>query len=172
MAGDMNVVAMVGRLVRESEIRYSQNGGAICRFSIAVNRRKRVGDRWEDEANFFDCVYFGKAAESVNQYLTKGRQVSIVGELHQSRWEQDGQTRSRVEIYINNLTLLSSGNGQEGQSSNNNYSRPQNSTQTNDYGAQNNRYGNNGQNYQRNDQPIADDFGPESYADDGNDVPF
>ncbi len=172
MAGDMNVVAIVGRLVRESEIRYSQNGGAVCRFSIAVNRRKRVGDRWEDEANFFDCIYFGKAAESVNQYLTKGRQVSIVGELHQSRWEQDGQTRSRVEIYVSNLTLLSSGNSQEGQSSNN-YSRPQNSTQSNDHGYQNNRYGNNQQNYQRNEvPPMPDDFGPENYADDGNDVPF
>ena len=109
MANDLNVVALVGRLTRESELRYSNGGMAICRFSIAVNRRKRTADnRWEDEANFFDCTMFGKSAESINQYLEKGRQVSIIGELRQSRWEQDGQSRSRVEIAVNALQLLSS----------------------------------------------------------------
>jgi single-strand DNA-binding protein len=90
---------------------------AICRFSIAVNRRKRTADnRWEDEANFFDCTMFGKSAESINQYLEKGRQVSIIGELRQSRWEQDGQSRSRVEIAVNSLQLLSSPGSTEGRS--------------------------------------------------------
>ncbi len=109
MANDLNVVALVGRLTRESELRYSAGGMAICRFSIAVNRRKRTADnRWEEEANFFDCVLFGKSAENLNQYLEKGRQVSIIGELRQNRWEQDGQNRSRVEIAVNSLQLLSS----------------------------------------------------------------
>ncbi len=167
MAGDMNVVAIVGRLVRESEIRYSQNGGAVCRFSIAVNRRKRVGDRWEDEANFFDCVYFGKPAESVNQYLTKGRQVSIVGELHQSRWEQDGQARTRVEIFVNNLSLLSSGQN-NGDVQNQNYTRPQTNVQQNSYAPRAPRQ-------EAPAQVAVDPFagmGPESYADDYDDVPF
>ena len=112
MANDLNVVALVGRLTRESELRYSSGGMAICRFSIAVNRRKRTADnRWEDEANFFDCTLFGKSAESLNQYLEKGRQVSIIGELRQSRWEQDGQNRSKVEVVVNSLQLLSSPGG-------------------------------------------------------------
>ncbi|HOE89479.1 MAG: Single-stranded DNA-binding protein [Spirochaetes bacterium ADurb.Bin315] len=113
MANDMNVVALVGRLTRDSELRYTQGGMAIARFSIAVNRRKRTADnRWEDEANFFDCAMFGKSAESVNQYLERGRQVSIIGELRQNRWEQDGQSRSKVEIVVNSLQLLSSPSGQ------------------------------------------------------------
>ncbi|AEV28496.1 single stranded DNA-binding protein [Sphaerochaeta pleomorpha str. Grapes] len=117
MANDLNVVALVGRLTRESELRYSSGGMAICRFSIAVNRRKRTGDnKWEDEANFFDCTMFGKSAESLNQYLEKGRQVSILGELRQSRWEQDGQARTRVEIAVNSLQLLSSPNGERSES--------------------------------------------------------
>lgn len=117
MANDMNVVALVGRLTRESELRYSNGGMAICRFSLAVNRRKRTADnKWEDEANFFDCTMFGKSAESINQYLEKGRQVSIIGELRQSRWEQDGQSRSRVEIAVNSLQLLSSPGSTEGRS--------------------------------------------------------
>ncbi len=110
---DINSVVMVGRLVRDSELKYLQNGQAILRFSIAVNRARRNSDgSWTDEANFFDCVYFGKAAEGVSQYLVKGRQVAIQGELRQSRWEADGQTRSRVEISVNNLELCQGQNQQ------------------------------------------------------------
>ncbi len=113
MASDLNVVALVGRLVRGCELRYSSNGAnASLRFSIAVNRNRRNADgSWGEEANFFDCVYFARNAESISQYLEKGRQVAIQGELRQSRWESDGQTRSRVEIFVNNLTLLSSSQG-------------------------------------------------------------
>ena len=113
---DINTVCLTGRLTRQAEIRYSQSGGgAIVRFSLAVNRRKRTADGqgWEDEANFFDCVYFGRAAEAVNQYLEKGRQVAISGELRQSKWEQDGQQRSKVEIAVSNLSLVG-GRGSEG----------------------------------------------------------
>jgi len=114
MPADINSVFLVGRLTRESEYRVSQNGGAVVRFSIAVNRRKRTGDNsWEDEANFFNCVYMGRSAESVNQYLEKGRQVAIQGELRQNKWtDQQGQNRSTVEIFVNNLQLLSSPQGQ------------------------------------------------------------
>ena len=101
---DMNIVAINGRLTSESEMRYSNGGMPICRFSIAVNRSKKTADnRWEDEANFFDCTMFGKSAEAVKQYLTKGQQVSISGELRQERWEKDGQKQSRVTIIVNHL---------------------------------------------------------------------
>jgi len=104
---DMNIVAINGRLTSESEMRYSNGGMPICRFSIAVNRSKKTADnRWEDEANFFDCTMFGKSAEAVKQYLTKGQQVSISGELRQERWEKDGQKNSRVTIIVNHLQLV------------------------------------------------------------------
>jgi single-strand DNA-binding protein len=106
MANDLNMVALVGRLTHDAELKYGTNGSVVCRFSIAVNRRRKNGDDWEDEASFIDCILFGKSAESMNQYLTKGRQVSISGELHQSRWTQDGQPRSRVEVYVNSVQLL------------------------------------------------------------------
>ncbi|MCH3908623.1 MAG: single-stranded DNA-binding protein [Sphaerochaeta sp.] len=109
MATDLNVVALVGRLTRDAEIRYTQGGSGICHFSIAVNRRKRTGDnQWEDEANFFDCSLFGKTAISMQPYLLKGKQVSILGELRQGKWESDGQQRSKVEIVVNSLQLLGS----------------------------------------------------------------
>ncbi len=95
MANDLNVVALVGRLTRDSELRYSNGGMAICRFSIAVNRRKRSGDnKWEDEANFFDCSMFGKSAEALNQYLEKvGRFPSSV-----SFGRTDGNRTAKVGV--------------------------------------------------------------------------
>ena len=113
MPSDMNVVVLIGRLTRGSELRYSQNGGTpSLRFSIAVNRSRRGADgNWTEESSFFDCVYFAKNAEAMSQYLEKGRQVAIQGELRQNRWEVDGQQRSRVEIFVNNLTLLGQGQG-------------------------------------------------------------
>jgi len=113
MANDLNVVALTGRLTRDSELRYSNGGMAIAKFSIAVNRKVKKDDQWVDEASFFDCSYFGKGAEGVSQYLNKGTQVAINGSLVQSRWEQDGQTRSKVEVMVSSLTLL--GSPQDGQ---------------------------------------------------------
>ena len=62
---DINCVTLTGRLTRDAELKYTQNGAAIVRFSMAVNRSKRNGDgSWAEEASYFDCVYFGKGAES------------------------------------------------------------------------------------------------------------
>ena len=105
---DNNSVSINGRLVREAELKFTQGGTAILKFSIAVNRSVKKGEKWEDEASFFDCTMFGKMAESVNKYLEKGKQVSLIGELVQNRWEQDGQKHSRVEIIVNRLQLLGS----------------------------------------------------------------
>ena len=111
---DINRVVMVGRLTRDAELRYTGGGTAVCKFSLAINRRKKSGDRWEDEAHFFDVVLFGKQGEAINQYLVKGKQVGIDGELRQNRWEQDGQPRSKVEIAAFNVQLLGGGRGGQG----------------------------------------------------------
>lgn len=112
---DINHVVLVGRLTRDAELRYTSSGIPVCNFAIAVNRRKRTGDDWSEEASFFDIVLWGRQGEALNQYLVKGRQVAIDGELRQNRWEQDGQQRSRVEIVANNLQLLGGGNSSQGQ---------------------------------------------------------
>jgi single-strand DNA-binding protein len=108
---DLNQVTLIGRLTRDSELKYTAGGVAVCKFSIAVNRSRKVNDRWEDEANFFDVVLFGKQGEVLNQYLLKGKQVGIDGELRQERWEKDGQNRSRVEIAANSVQLLGGKDG-------------------------------------------------------------
>ncbi|MFW6368497.1 MAG: single-stranded DNA-binding protein [Spirochaetota bacterium] len=103
---DINRVTLVGRLVRDADVKVTQGGMQITKFGIAINRRRKQGDQWVDEANFFDIVIFGRMGEAVSRYLTKGKQVGVDGELVQNRWEQDGQTRSKVEIFCNNIQLL------------------------------------------------------------------
>ncbi|MCL1815068.1 MAG: single-stranded DNA-binding protein [Treponema sp.] len=110
---DVNHVVLIGRLTRDAELKYTAGGQAVCKFSIAVNRRRKTGDQWVEEPNFFDVVLWGRQGEALNQYLVKGKQVGVDGELRQDRWEQDGQNRSRVEVVASNLQLLggNSGNG-------------------------------------------------------------
>lgn len=103
---DINSVIIVGRLTRDVELKYMNNGNAVASMSIAVNRSKREGDQWVSEAHFFDVSYFGKGAEAVKPYLTKGKQIAVQGSLRQNRWEKDGQKQSRVVIVADSVELL------------------------------------------------------------------
>jgi single-strand DNA-binding protein len=115
---DLNRVMLIGRLTRDAELKTIASGQSVCKFSIAVNRRRKNGDQWEDEVNYFDIVVWGRQGESLHQYLRKGKMVGIDGELRQNRWQQDGQSRSKVEIIANNIQLLGgnpdSGEGNSG----------------------------------------------------------
>ncbi len=115
MATDINSVVLIGRLTRDAELRYSNSGVAICKFSIANNYSRKQGDNWTEETNFFDAVLIGRRGEALHRYLVKGKQIGIQGELRQDRWEQDGQKRNRVEIYVGEVNLLGGGQGGGGQ---------------------------------------------------------
>ncbi|MDR3303727.1 MAG: single-stranded DNA-binding protein [Treponema sp.] len=114
MGVDLNHVVLIGRLTRDAELKYTANGQAVCKFSIAVNRRRKTGDQWVEEVSFFDIVVWGRMGESLNQYLIKGKMVAIDGELRQDRWEQDGQNRSKVDVVANNIQLLGGNPNQSG----------------------------------------------------------
>ena len=116
MAEDLNSVFLVGRLTRDMELTHTANGYSIGKLSLAVNRRRKVGEQWEDEASFFDLNLWGKRAESLGRYLLKGTQVAVQGQLRQDRWEQDGQRRSRVVVELSNVQLLGSRNSGESHS--------------------------------------------------------
>ena len=100
----INHVTLSGNLTREQEIRQTQSGSSVLRFSIAVNDRMKNPDgSWGDRANYFDCVAFGKQAEAWNKWLAKGVHVVIDGMLRYQSWEKDGQKRSKVEIMVDSL---------------------------------------------------------------------
>jgi len=106
MAEDINKAIIIGNITRDAELSFTTGGYAVSKFSIAVNRRKKQGDQWIDEANFFDCLLWGKRAESLNQHLQRGQKIAIEGELRQERWEKDGVKRSKVSIEVDNIQLL------------------------------------------------------------------
>ena len=106
---DINRVILVGRLVKDAELKFTSASTPVARFSVAVNRSRKNGDQWEEEVSYIDIVLWGRSAESISRFLTKGKQVAVEGELRQNRWEQDGQQRSKLEVVAGNVQLLGSG---------------------------------------------------------------
>lgn len=106
MANDINHVTIVGRLTRDAEISHLPSGAAVAKISIAVNRSRKNGDQWVEEVSYFDSAIFGKTAENLKPYLSKGKQIGLEGHLKQDRWEKDGQKFSRISIIADNVQLL------------------------------------------------------------------
>lgn len=97
----MNKVILMGRLVRDPEVKYSQGSTpvAIARYTLAVSRRfKRDG---EPEADFISCVALGKSGEFVEKFFKKGQMVSVVGRLQVRSWDDnDGRKRYSTEVVV------------------------------------------------------------------------
>jgi len=74
---------------------------AVCDIGVAVDGRKK-----DDPPNFFDCTAFGKTAEIIGQYFTKGKPICIQGSLRQERWEKDGKKHSKVKVVIDSFSFV------------------------------------------------------------------
>lgn len=110
----MNTVQLIGRLTRDSQLKYTNSGMAIGEFALAVNDRKKQGDEWKDVVSYFDVTLFGRMAEGINQYLTKGKQIGVTGKLEQQRWQnQEGQNRSKVIVIGQHVDLLGGERGDQ-----------------------------------------------------------
>lgn len=114
----MNRCYVSGNLTRDGELRATQGGTEILTFGIAVNDRKRdqSSGEWVEVPNFFDCVVFGKRANSLSRLLHKGMKCCIEGKLRWSQWERDGQKRSKVEIIVDEIEFMSRQNESQAQS--------------------------------------------------------
>lgn len=95
----MNKVILIGNLAADPEIRSTQSGMKVATYRLAVNRRKKQDGT--QEADFFTCVAWDKAADFVQRYLTKGRKIAIEGRLQSRSYDaQDGSKRHVVEIMV------------------------------------------------------------------------
>lgn len=112
-----NKVILAGNLTRDPQLSHTASNTAVCKFGIATNRKwrdKQSGEMREDVC-FVDCTAFGKAGEVINQYMGKGRSILIDGRLQYSKWEgQDGGTRSKLEVVVENFQFLGGGRGEGG----------------------------------------------------------
>lgn len=103
---DINRVLVIGRLTKDVTVSYTSKGVACGKASIAVNEGRKKGDSYEDYANFFDVDIWGKLAETLKSFLTKGKQVAIEGHLQQQRWEKNGEKHSTVVIVADSIQLV------------------------------------------------------------------
>lgn len=116
---NLNKVFLMGRLTRDPEVRYTPSGMAIAKLGLAVNRTWRSQESREknEETTFIDVDAFGKQAETLGQYLKKGRPVYIEGRLKLDSWEdkQSGQKRSRLGVVLESFQFIDGGGTRSGQ---------------------------------------------------------
>jgi len=107
MAG-FNKVILLGNLTRDPQLRYLPNNNPVCDFGLAANRRWRDRDgNQHDEVCFVDLAAFGRQAEVINQYMSKGRTMLVEGRLKFDSWTgQDGQKRSKHSIVVESFQFV------------------------------------------------------------------
>ena len=102
----LNTVILIGRLVRDPELRYTPSGVAVTHFTLAVDR-PFTNQQGEREADFIDVVCWRKLAETVANHLNKGRLVAVQGRLQIRSYEtQDGQRRKAAEVVADTVRFL------------------------------------------------------------------
>ncbi len=104
-----NKIIIVGYLGRDPELKYTPQGTAVCDFSVATTeRRKDKSGEMQEVTTWFRVSLFGRQAEVASQYLTKGRQVYVEGQLSQRDWtDKDGNTRTSLEVRGSEIQFLS-----------------------------------------------------------------
>lgn len=110
----MNLVVLYGRLTKDPELRYSQNGTASCFTSVAVNRPMSKEKRQEVEANgqptadFIGIKAFGKTAEILSNYFHKGNRIAVEGKIATGSYEKNGQTVYTTDVIVNRVHFIES----------------------------------------------------------------
>ena len=97
----MNHVTLLGRLTRDPELKYTQSGKAFTKFSIAVTREFN-----RDEADFINCIAWDKRAETICEYLRKGRRIALQGRLSARSYEQNGETKWITEVVVDKFDFI------------------------------------------------------------------
>ena len=177
----MNCVSLIGRLVRDPELRYAQTGTAMCRFTIAVDRRMSKQKRQEAQANnqqtadFIGCTAFGQTAELIANYHRKGSQIGVEGRIQTGSYEKEGRTIYTTDVVVNNLTFIGSSQGQSQGGFNQNNFQNRNQGGFNQGGFNQGGFNNDqpvnsayGNDFSKNDNDDEDGFFPV----DNDDIPF
>jgi single-strand binding protein len=100
----MNNVILMGRLTRDPELKYSQAGKAYCKFSLAVQREFN-----REEADFINCLAFGKTAETIAEWLGKGRRIALQGRIQTGNYEnKNGEKVNTFEVVADRFEFVDS----------------------------------------------------------------
>jgi single-strand DNA-binding protein len=162
-----NKVVLVGNLTRDIELRYASSGSAIANTAIATSRKFTQNGERKEEVCFMDITFFGRSAEIANQYLRRGSKILVEGRIKFDQWvAQDGSKRSKHSIIVETMQMLdtkadgaqggdyddSSSGGYEAPAQQNNYSKPQQPSQSSYGQPAKPQYGSQ-QNYKKQEMP-------------------
>ena len=106
----LNRVYLVGNLTKDPELKFIPSGTAVANLRMATNRRwKAANGEAKEEVTFVGVVVWGKQAETLSKYVTKGRQLFVEGRLTFDQWETEGQKRSKLKVTLEGFQFLDSG---------------------------------------------------------------
>jgi single-strand DNA-binding protein len=107
-----NKTILIGNFTRDPELRMLPNNNPVCDFGLAVNDRflNKNTNQWEERPNFIDCTAFGKTAENIAKFFSKGRPIFVEGKLRFEQWEdrQSGQKRSKLKVAVDGWQFVDS----------------------------------------------------------------
>jgi single-strand DNA-binding protein len=106
MANDINSVFMIGRLVKDPELRTTQSGAHVAGFTLANNRSYTVNGEKKDYVSFIPCVAWNKLGDVIVQYCAKGQRIGVEGRLQQRTWEKNGEKRYSFDVVVENFQFL------------------------------------------------------------------
>ena len=107
---NLNKVMLMGNLTRDPELRHTPNNTSVASLSVAMTRRWRnqQGEQ-QEETTFVDCEAWGRTAETINEYMRKGRPIFIEGRLKLDQWQdQNGNNRSKLKVVVDNFQFVDS----------------------------------------------------------------
>jgi single-strand DNA-binding protein len=113
-----NKVILMGNLTRDPEMRVTPGGTSICKFTVAVNRKFKMQTGEErEEVAFIDVDAFGKQAEVISKFFTKGKPILVEGRLKQDKWEDKTtkEKRSKLGVSLEGFSFVSGGRGEGGE---------------------------------------------------------
>lgn len=99
----VNKVIILGNCGKQPELSYTQGGMAVCKFSLATSKKKKDGT---EVTAWHRCTAFGKTAETIAQYVGKGQQLYIEGELSYGQYDKDGHTVYTTDIFVREITFV------------------------------------------------------------------
>ncbi|HVZ59474.1 MAG TPA: single-stranded DNA-binding protein [Terriglobales bacterium] len=115
MAKSVNKVILLGNLGKDPEVKYTPQGTAVAKFTLATNERyKDKEGQWQDRTEWHNLVAWQRTAEIVGEYLKKGSSIYIEGTLRTNSWDdkETGQKKYRTEVIVNELVMLGGKGGQ------------------------------------------------------------
>jgi len=118
----MNQTNLIGRLTADPELKYTQSGTAVSKFTIAVDRQFKNASG-ERETDFIRCVAFKKTAEIIAQYQKKGNQIGVSGRIQTGSYDKDGVRHYTTDILVDNFTFLDNKKDNQQQKPQNNQSQ-------------------------------------------------